>query len=238
MSTALKPGFVLDWMSMAAPADELRRLRATGWTREHFPELDDLYGIPQVKEHHPEVDTGIHIELVLEVAATLTTDPRARWAALVHDLGKAVTPVHLLPQHIDHEERGYLLALGAAKRFGLPEDWAWLGAVTSRHHLQAHRCLDMRPHSTIKFIREASFQSKPALFECFVLACEADARGREGRTNSAYPQAEYLRAAYSVVREYESRFLKLEQERIAAIKPLLKQFQSLTKGASDEQAPC
>jgi tRNA nucleotidyltransferase (CCA-adding enzyme) len=227
-----KSTFVLDWMAGADPAGQLRELRESGWTRENFPELDVLYGIPQVKEHHPEVDTGIHVELVLEVAARLSTDPRARWAALVHDLGKGLTPSDVLPQHIDHEENGVKPALEVAKRFNLPEDWGWLGAMTSRHHLQAHRCLDMRANSTIKFIRKAGFPSRPALFECFVVACEADARGRTGRTEAAYPQAAYLREVFEVVRTFEAQFLKLEQDRIRAVSPLLRKHQ--VKGAAPE----
>ena len=226
---------VLDWMASFDPVSKLRELRASGWTREFFPELDVLYGIPQVKEHHPEVDTGIHVEMVLEVATRLTTDPRARWAALVHDLGKGLTPADVLPQHIDHEERGVKPALEVAKRFGLPEDWGWLGAMTSRHHLQAHRCLDMKPNSTIKFIRAAEFQSKPALFECFVMACEADARGREGRMEAPYPQAAYLREVYAVVREFEVHVLKLEQDRIRAVKPILRRYQSKGVDQNDAQ---
>jgi tRNA nucleotidyltransferase (CCA-adding enzyme) len=223
---------VADWMASADPVAKLHQLRESGWVEEFFPELHKLYGVPQVAEHHPEIDTGIHVELVLEVATKLSTDPRARWAALVHDLGKGLTPAHVLPQHIDHEERGVDLALEAAERFGLPEDWKWLGAMTSRHHLQAHRCLEMRPNSTIKFIRNAGFPSRPTLFECFVVACQADAQGRTGREDSPYPQAAYLREVFEVVREYEVQFLKLEQARISAVKPLLKKHAK--KGVSPE----
>lgn len=223
---------VADWMASANPVAQLRELRESGWTRENFPELDRLYGIPQVAEHHPEVDTGIHVELVLEVATRLSTDPRARWAALVHDLGKGLTPAHVLPQHIDHEEKGVDLALAAAKRFRLPEEWGWLGAMTSRHHLQAHRSLEMRANSTIKFIRKAGFQSRPALFECFVVACQADAQGRTGREDAPYPQADYLREVFLVVREYEVQYLKLEQDRIRDVQPLLRKYAK--KGVSPE----
>jgi tRNA nucleotidyltransferase (CCA-adding enzyme) len=221
-----------DWMASADPAARLRQLRASGWLAEHFPELDRLYGVPQVEEHHPEIDTGIHIELVLEVAARLTTDPRARWAALVHDLGKGLTPKEQYPQHINHEKLGEKPAREVARRFRLPDDWGWLGAAVSVHHLQAHRCLEMRANSTIKFIREAGFPSRPTLFECFVVACEADARGRAGMTERAYPQAGYLREVYGIVREFEAKYLKLEQETIRTVEPLLKKHGR--KGANVE----
>lgn len=215
---------ILNWMASPDPAAELRNRRASGWTREYFPELDRLYGIEQVAEHHPEVDTGIHTELTLEMAAKLSTDPRARWAALVHDLGKGLTPAHILPQHIDHEERGVKPAFDVAKRFALPDDWGWIGAMVSRHHLQAHRSLEMRPNSVIKFIREAGFPGRPTLFECFVVACEADARGRTGFADRDYPQAAYLREVYAVVREFEAQQMQLEQDRVRAVKPLLAKF--------------
>jgi len=216
--------FIMDWMSCADPVAKLRELRANGWTRERFPELDVLYGVAQPAEHHPEIDTGVHVELVLGVAASLSNDPRTRWAALVHDLGKGLTPTDKLPQHILHEEAGVPLARAAGERFKLPDDWVWLGAMTSRHHLQAHRSLEMKGNSSVRFIRKAGFADRPPLFECFLAACEADARGRTGRENNPYPQADYLREVFVVVREYEVKEMHLEQARTKAVTPILRKY--------------
>jgi tRNA nucleotidyltransferase (CCA-adding enzyme) len=224
MTTPPTRDFIMDWMSCADPVTKLRELRASGWTREYFPELDVLYGVVQPAEHHPEIDTGVHVELVLGVAAMLSNDPRTRWAALVHDLGKGVTPVDQLPQHKMHEEAGVPLARAAGERFGLPDDWVWLGAMTSRHHLQAHRSLDMKGSSSVRFIRKAGFATRPPLFECFLAACEADARGRTGRENNPYPQAPYLREVFAVVREFEVKEMHLEQARTRAVAPILSKY--------------
>ncbi|MBC8742756.1 HD domain-containing protein [Paraburkholderia sp. UCT31] len=218
MSTKLEDVNVLDWMANGNPVAILLKLRASGWVAEHFPELDALWGVEQNPEHHPEVDTGLHTELVLGVAARISTDPRVRWAALVHDLGKGLTPKHELPRHIDHERRGIPLALAAAERFSLPQEWAWLGAVMSQYHLLAHQAFVLKSASLVSLIRESGFLDKPKLFECFVLACEADKRGRAGRTEEAYPQSAYLREVYKVVRSFERRQTLLDRERADAVR--------------------
>lgn len=122
------------WMKSDAPHEVMCKLRASGWLREHAPELDRLYGIPQRVEHHPEVDTGIHIKLTLERAARLTEDPRVRFAALVHDLGKGLTPPEEWPRHHGHEELGFEPALELGTRLGVPEEWRELGGLVARFH--------------------------------------------------------------------------------------------------------
>lgn len=220
MKTKLEDVVLVDWMANRDPVAILHKLRASGWVAEHFPELEALWGVPQNPEHHPEVDTGIHTEMVLGMATRISSDPRVRWAALVHDLGKGVTPKDELPRHIDHELRGVPLVRAAAARFSLPADWIWLGVAMSQYHLLAHQALILKSASLVRFIRESGFLERPKMFDCFVLACEADKRGRAGRTEDAYPQGPFLREAYEVVRKFENRQAELDRDRDTAVRAL------------------
>lgn len=194
---------VLSWMRAERPDIRMRLLHDNGWLAEHAPEIDRLYGIPQRPEHHPEVDVGRHVELALELAASWTTDPRVRYAVLVHDLGKALTPKEGWPSHIKHEELGVRPGLALGKRLGVPREWRLLGALTARYHLRVHRSDSLPPRSLVRFFRDAKFFERHELFEPFLLACEADAKGREGLQNRSYPQVKRLRTAFAVAREVE-----------------------------------
>lgn len=189
----------IDWMTRDDPAEILRSMHASGELRKKFPEIDALWGVPQPEAHHPEIDTGEHVALVLEQAARLSPDPRVRYAALVHDLGKALTPKEELPKHPGHEERGVAPAHALGARMGLPEDWTWLGEVTSQYHLHAHRSQEMSDKGLVRFFVSSGFLQRPKLFEAFVLACEADSRGRKGLAERPYPQAAFLRRMFDVV---------------------------------------
>lgn len=206
------------WMSANKPHHIMRLMRANGWLREHAPEVNRLYGVPQRADHHPEVDTGVHVELVLEIASELSSDPRVRYAALVHDLGKGLTPQAEWPRHHKHEELGVQPGLELAQRLGVPADWQLLGAAVARFHLHAHRAMDASPRSLMRFFRDAKFFEHPQLVEHFTLACEADARGRAGLQNRPYPQAQRIRTAFEIanrltgedpVRLYDARIQAL-----------------------------
>lgn len=188
------------WMSAAKPHVTMRLMRNNGWLRDNAPEVFALYGVPQKAEHHPEVDAGIHTELVLEMAAQLSDDPRVRYAALVHDLGKALTPEEEWPSHHSHEKRGVRPAKTLGKRFGVPEDWEWLGCATARYHLHVHRAFEAPPRTLVRMFRDAGFYDRPEMLELFLLACEADARGREGFQDRPYPQAEFVRRVFAAAR--------------------------------------
>jgi tRNA nucleotidyltransferase (CCA-adding enzyme) len=212
------------WMRSARPDETLRALRASGWLREHAPEIDRLYGIPQKAEHHPEIDVGIHIELVLEVAAQLSSDPAVRYAALVHDLGKALTSNW--PSHFDHEGMGVAPGLAMGARLGVPEDWQQLGALATKYHLRSHRVLGESAKHLVRFFRDAGFFENPQLLEPFLLVCEADARGRAGLQNRPYPQAQILSAAFKAAAPVapigtESDYHSERIRRVAAILPSL-----------------
>lgn len=169
---------------------EMKALRPT------LPEIDRLFGVPQPKQHHPEIDTGIHTLLVLEQACHLTPDPQVRFAALVHDLGKGTTPQDILPRHIGHEERGVELAKEMCQRLRIPNAWRDLAIIVARHHGKAHRAFELRTGTLLKMLLAMDALRKPERFEQFLLACEADIKGRTGLEDLPYPQAEYLRAVH------------------------------------------
>jgi tRNA nucleotidyltransferase (CCA-adding enzyme) len=169
-----------------------------------FPEIDALFGVPQPERWHPEIDTGVHTLQVLEVAACLSTDTTVRLAAVLHDVGKALTPRELLPRHIGHEELGARLILAMADRLRLPTDHRELAVLVARHHAVVHRAAELRPGTLLELFEKTDAFRRGERFERFLLACEADARGRGPQLRLApYPQAGLLRralAAASAVR--------------------------------------
>jgi len=178
------------------PSAFLRALRECGALAVLFPEIDALYGVPQSPQHHPEVDSGVHLELVLDEAARLAPgDDLAGFCALTHDLGKALTPEAELPRHIGHEHRGLAPLRSLCARLKVPAEHAELAALTCRHHLEAHRALELRPSTVLKLLEAFDAFRRPARLNPFLVACAADKRGRLQHENDAYPQADFLRAA-------------------------------------------
>ena len=178
-----------------APQAWLRVLHDCGALARIFPELEALYGVPQPPQWHPEIDTGLHIELVLQVAAGLTADPRIRFAALMHDLGKGTTPRSILPRHIGHEQRGIPLVRAIAERLRVPADYRELAELASLWHGHAHRVVELRPRTILKMLEGCDAFRRPQRFRDLLVACEADFRGRGGLSHRPYPQAELLRLA-------------------------------------------
>ncbi|MGE7137293.1 multifunctional CCA addition/repair protein [Luteibacter sp. NPDC031894] len=177
------------------PSAFLRVLRESGALRVLFPEVDALYGVPQRPEFHPEVDTGIHVELVLDAAARLAPgDALVGWCALTHDLGKALTPADVLPRHIMHEQRGIEPVRAMAARLKVPVELAFMAEMVCRHHLNAHMALELKPSTVLRLLEGLGALRRPARLETFLLACMADKRGRLGSEDADYPQADFLRA--------------------------------------------
>ena len=178
------------------PSAFLRALRECGALAVLYPEIDALYGVPQSPQHHPEVDSGVHLELVLDEAARLAPgDDLAGFCALTHDLGKALTPEAELPRHIGHEHRGLAPLRSLCARLKVPAEHAELAALTCRHHLEAHRALELKPSTVLKLLEAFDAFRRPARLDPFLVACAADKRGRLQHENDAYPQADFLRAA-------------------------------------------
>lgn len=184
-------------LAEATPSAYLRCLRDCGALRIVLPEVDALYGVPQRAEYHPEIDTGIHIEMVLDMAARLAPgDDLIGFCALTHDLGKALTPDVELPRHLMHEERGSVPLGQLCERLRVPSEHADLAMLCCRLHLLAHRAKELRPQTILGLFEKLDAFRKPQRLSQFLTVCEADARGRLGLHESAYPQAAFLRQAF------------------------------------------
>jgi tRNA nucleotidyltransferase (CCA-adding enzyme) len=170
-------------------------LRDCGALRVIYPELDALFGVPQPAQWHPEIDTGVHTLLVLDQAVALSPDPRVRFAALVHDLGKGTTPRAAWPGHRGHEERSVELIETLAARLKLPADYRDLALIVARYHGNVHRAFELRPKTLLEFMERADAFRRADRFAQALLACEADARGRTGLETNPYPQRQYVLAA-------------------------------------------
>jgi tRNA nucleotidyltransferase (CCA-adding enzyme) len=178
-----------------APEAWLRLLHDCGALGRVLPELDALYGVPQPEKWHPEIDTGLHMELVLQAAADLTQEPRIRFAALMHDLGKGRTPRSSWPRHIGHEARSVQLVREIAARLRVPTDYRELAELAARWHGVAHRAEELRPRTVLELLEACDAFRRPERFRELLLAFEADHRGRGGFRLRPYPQAQRLRAA-------------------------------------------
>jgi tRNA nucleotidyltransferase (CCA-adding enzyme) len=172
-----------------------RVLRECGALKAIYPEIDVLFGVPQPAQWHPEIDTGLHTLMVLDQAVLLSTDPKVRFAALVHDLGKGTTPPEEWPSHRGHEERSVALIDALAHRLRLPGEYRDLSIIVARYHGIVHRAFELRPNTVLDFMEHADAFRRPERFAQALLACEADSRGRTGLENVPYPQRDYLHAA-------------------------------------------
>ena len=182
----------------AAPSAFLRTLREADALAAVLPEVDALYGVPQRAEYHPEIDTGTHVELACDMAATLAPgDDLVGFAALAHDLGKALTPAGELPRHVQHEQRGIAPLLALCERLRVPNEHRELAAIACREHLNVHRIDELKPATVHDLIARCDGFRKPARIAQLATVCEADARGRAGLAGTAYPQAEMLRRLHA-----------------------------------------
>jgi tRNA nucleotidyltransferase (CCA-adding enzyme) len=170
-------------------------LRQCGSLGVLLPELDRLFGVPQPEQWHPEIDTGLHVMMVLDQAEALSTDVEVRFAALAHDLGKGNTPTYRLPSHPGHEKRGCKLIRAISERLPVPRACRDLALLVSEFHTHCHRALELRAKTLLKVLEATDAFRRPGRFEQFLLTCEADARGRTGLEDRPYPQADYLRGA-------------------------------------------
>lgn len=182
----------------ATPSRFFEVLRACGALKILIPELDQLFGVPQPRQHHPEIDTGVHVMQVVDRAAQLSADTMVRFAALLHDLGKGNTPRDEWPRHVGHEERGMALVEGLCQRLHAPNDYRDLALLTTKFHGVCHRAEELRSATLLNTLQALDAFRRPERFEQFLLACEADSTGRPGYELQAYPQAEFLRRLLKV----------------------------------------
>ena len=181
------------------PSRMFEVLRACGALAVLLPEVDRLWGVPQRAEYHPEIDTGIHLMMVLDMAARLQAPLAVRFACLTHDLGKGTTPAHVLPRHIGHEQRSAQLLKGLAARLRVPVECREIADVVAREHGNIHRSGELGAAALVRLIERCDGIRKPERFDEILLACECDARGRLGLEESAYPQRARLREALAAV---------------------------------------
>ncbi len=180
-------------LASKTPSAFLRTLRACGALAVVLPEVDALYGVPQRAEYHPEVDTGVHIELVCDMAARLAPgDAVVGFAALVHDLGKALTPADVLPKHLGHEHAGLAPLRALCDRLKVPLQHRDLAKIACREHLNVHRLFELRDRTVHELLQRCDGFRQPARIAQLGLVCEADKRGRAGLEDQPYPQREAL----------------------------------------------
>ncbi|MGK6308999.1 multifunctional CCA addition/repair protein [Variovorax sp. DT-64] len=184
----------------ARPSRMFELLRECGALAVLLPEVDRLWGVPQPEAHHPEVDTGRHLMLVLDMAARLDAPLPVRFACLVHDLGKGTTPAEVLPRHIGHEQRSVDLLRAVCERWRVPVELRELAEVVAREHGNIHRSGEFGAQALVRLLERCDAFRKPARFEQALLACECDARGRLGMEDRPYPQRQRLLAALAAAR--------------------------------------
>jgi len=213
-------------------------LRSCDALKVLFPELDALYGIPQRPEYHPEIDCGIHTMMSLQQACRQNYSLDVRFAVLVHDLGKALTPVEELPRHIMHEERGIKPVNELCERLRVPTHTKQLALAVCKEHLKCHQAFNLKPGTLWRLLQRLDVLRRPERVEAFVQACECDSRGRLGLENRAYPQAQYVLDAMQVVRSIKAQDLPPEiqgpdigemliERRIAALAELKEQHSAI-----------
>ncbi|WP_455597777.1 multifunctional CCA addition/repair protein [Acinetobacter pecorum] len=182
-------------------------LRQCGALKVLFPEIDALYGIPQRPEYHPEIDCGIHTMMSLQQACRQNYSLDVRFAVLVHDLGKALTPLEELPRHIMHEERGIKPVNELCERLKVPTYTKQLALAVCKEHLKCHQAFNLKPGTLWRLLQRLDVLRRPERVEAFVQACECDSRGRLGLEDRAYPQAQYILDAMQTVRAIKAQDL-------------------------------
>jgi tRNA nucleotidyltransferase (CCA-adding enzyme) len=214
------------------PARYFEILRDCGALKKLFPEIDRLWGVPQPEKHHPEIDTGIHTMMVLTQTVKLSDDTKVRFAALVHDLGKGITPKEQWPKHIEHEIRGVALVEALCDRYRIPNDYRELAVLVTKYHLHYHRAEELRDDTFLKTLESLDAFRRPERFELFLLACEADSRGRTGFEDKQFSQPEIYRTVFNAANKIKAKELvaqglkgteikeELRKQRIQAIKKI------------------
>ncbi len=186
------------------PSRMFEVLRACGALKKIMPELDALWGVPQPANHHPEVDTGVHVMMVIDYAAAKQYQLPVRFAALMHDLGKGTTPIDILPRHIGHEQRSVDLLHVLSKRLRVPNDCKELAHIVAKFHGKVHQVKEMRSETLLKFLVDTDAIRQPERFHDFLLACECDIRGRTGYETQAFEEAGLLLSLLKAASEVDA----------------------------------
>lgn len=218
--------------ALATPKPSLffMALRDVGALASLFPEVDRLFGVPQVAKWHPEVDTGVHVMLVIDQAARLSEDISVRFAALCHDLGKGTTPEDILPQHIGHEARSITLTKNLCQRLRVPKDIESLAVNVAEYHTHVHLLFELKPSTILNVLEALDSFRRPERFQQYLLAGEADFRGRPGYEDAAMPEIDFFQRCFLAAQKVDVQALieqgfqgleiakALRKERISAIR--------------------
>lgn len=210
-------------LSSDAPQVYLQVLRDCDALKIILPEVDALFGVPQPERWHPEIDTGVHMLMVMTQAARISSDPAMRFGALMHDLGKGTTPKAEWPRHIGHEARGVPLVKAVCDRWRVPNEYRELAVMCAEHHGKLHTVFEMRTSTLLNFLEQLDALRRQQRFEQFLKACEADSRGRTGFENRDYPQAQFLSQARSIVADIKPDAAMIEKHSGAQIADALRQ---------------
>jgi len=220
-------------LSTSQPSRFFLALRETNALATIFPEIDRLFGVPQVPRWHPEIDTGVHVMLVIDQAARLTNDLAVRFAALCHDLGKGTTPADVLPQHIGHEMRSVELTKSLCQRIRAPKEYQDLAIKVAEYHTHLHLLFELRPATILKIFEALDAFRRPHKLEQFLLAGEADYRGRPGYEQTPMPEINMFKRCFEAAQAVTTHaFIKsglqgveianaLRKQRISAIRQIM-----------------
>ena len=183
------------------PTRFILALRSCNALKILFPEIDALFGIPQDKKYHPEIDVGRHTLMALNQSVQLSSDPIVRFSVLVHDLGKATTPKEQLPNHDGHETRGINIIDSFCERYKIPNKYHDLAACVSEFHIDCHQIQEMEPKEILERLEKLDAFRRPERFKQFLTACESDSRGRAGFEEKEFPQAKYFLNALEISKD-------------------------------------
>ncbi|GAB1392008.1 multifunctional CCA addition/repair protein [Rhodocyclaceae bacterium] len=188
----------------AKPSRMFETLHACGALKKLLPELDRLWGMPQRAEYHPEIDTGVHVMMVIDMAARLNLSLPARFAALMHDLGKGTTPADILPRHIGHEQRSVTLLEPICERLRIPADCRDVARLVARFHGDMGKVVELRPDTQLRILERCDALRRPDRFEEILGACEADYRGRLSYTERPFAAGERWRTLLAAVQSVDA----------------------------------
>ena len=188
-----------------SPRTYIEVLRQCNALKVLFPELERLFGVAQRADYHPEIDTGIHVLMALDQATALDNDTATRFAVLVHDLGKGITPKDVLPKHTGHEERGVQLVNDLCDRLKVPNRYRDLAVSVSRYHLLCHKAPTLRPKTILKILNGVGALRQPEKLAQFIRCCESDARGRLGFENTTYKSGIWLTKVFNAIQTIDNK---------------------------------
>jgi tRNA nucleotidyltransferase (CCA-adding enzyme) len=194
------------------PSRMFEVLRECGALARLLPEVERLWGVPQRAEYHPEIDTGVHLMMVMDMSARLKAPLPVRFACLTHDLGKGTTPAEILPKHIGHEERSARLLKKLCERLRVPTECRELADVVAREHGNIHRSEEFGAAALVRLLERCDAFRKPQRFDQVLLACECDARGRLGLEEKPYPQRQRLLAALEAAQSVATHEIAAEAQ--------------------------